>query len=173
MNYLYHKVPEDMKGNFLMPLNSLKKKYPSIYNEKVKKYEGRETLLNLKFPILNCLWNDVIHLTAVNPEKLKKALIKAGSPKRKKSKWFKIDPRILNKSITIVNLYKIRNLFNEKNYIFFQIRDLDKYNKIGSKTKAYFREEFSMGRKPMVFHFIPHILYKGKINIKDCEVIEV
>ena len=62
MNYLYHKVPEDIKGNFLMPLNSLKKKYPSIYNKKVKKYEGRETLFNLKFPILNCLWNDQIIL---------------------------------------------------------------------------------------------------------------
>ena len=152
----------------------MKKKYPSVYKDEVKKYKGRENILKIKIPFLNCLWNDVIHLTAVHPKELKKALIESGFPnKKEKVQWFKINPKILDMSKTIVNLYEIRNLSDEKNYVPFKISDLNKYNKIGSKTKSYFRKEFFEGRRPFRFHLVPHILYKNKINTQNCKVIEV
>ena len=173
MNYLYHRVPNNLTGKYIMPLNELRKVYPKVYDEEIKKYEGRESLLKIKIPILNCLWNDVLHMTAVHPDKVKLALKDSGYL-MKKSEWFKINPNLLDEENMIVYLYKSR-LFNSKSSEFVPLRtnDLQKYSSIGTKTKEDFREEISHGRKPLLFHFVPHILYKGKIKISDLEVIEV
>ena len=107
MNYLYHRVPRNLKGNYLMPLNELKRVYPEIYREHVKKYAGREELLKFKIPIWSCLWNDVLHMAAVPPKKLDKAF-KEAEADLKWRRWFKISPKLLNLSNTIVYLYKKR-----------------------------------------------------------------
>ncbi len=79
--YLYHWVPDDMIGDTLYPLNILKHTHPDLYTKKVSKYIGREKVMDQIIPILDCLWNDVLHFTAVHPKDVKDALIKAGSKK--------------------------------------------------------------------------------------------
>jgi glycosyltransferase involved in cell wall biosynthesis len=46
--FLYHKRKADMQGDILYPLNTLKEIHPEISTEIVKKYDGREWLLNTK-----------------------------------------------------------------------------------------------------------------------------
>ena len=77
MEYLYHRVPKNMSGTVLYPLNVLKKTHPGIYDEHVKKYSDREHLLTTEVPPLHCLWNDVLHFTAVAPQELVANLAKA------------------------------------------------------------------------------------------------
>lgn len=175
MEYLYHMMPDNMKGNFLMPLNTLKKEHPSLYKEEVKKYEGRKFLLKVKIPYLNCLWNDVIHMTSINPKDHKKALVEAGMRKNIKTKWFRINPKDLDKDSTIVWLYpeKKGRKLDKKEYVKFNHSRLKKYSKVPVKTKKYFKETLDKWQRPFWFHLIPHILYKGKINIKNCKIIEV
>ncbi|MEZ4114190.1 MAG: hypothetical protein R3B65_01945 [Candidatus Paceibacterota bacterium] len=48
-----------------------------------------------KIPKLNCLWNDVIHMTAVHPSDLKNSLLEAGH-ELKNFKWFKIPIKSLD-----------------------------------------------------------------------------
>ena len=172
MNYLYHKVPENMKGKYLMPLNKLRKVYPKVYKEELKKYEGRGHLLKKRVWPWNCLWNDVIHLTAVHPRKLKIALLKSGAKSVKSKKWFRINVKNLKKSKTIVWTYP-KGEGNKRNWGFvkYNIKDLKKYNKIGKDTLDYYKEKFSEGKKPLMFAWVPHILYKGKINISKCKII--
>ncbi|MBI2087070.1 MAG: hypothetical protein HYT69_02770 [Candidatus Zambryskibacteria bacterium] len=67
MEYLYHQIPKNMFGTLLYPLNVLKETHPEIYAEHAKKYVGREQLLTATVPPLNCLWNDVLHFTAIAP----------------------------------------------------------------------------------------------------------
>ena len=38
MEFLYHRVPVNMEGSILYPLNQLKNLHPDIYVEHVKKY---------------------------------------------------------------------------------------------------------------------------------------
>ena len=168
MNYLYHMVPKDMKGSVLYPLNILKKKYPLLYKEKVKKYQNRKYLLKQKIPILNCLWNDVLHLTAVHPSKIKRELKNAKIEVSEKS-FFKINPKDLEKSKLIVYLFKDDI---KKDYTNFNIKNLSKYNKINIMTKNYYREQKSKEERPLLFKNIPHILYKGNINTKNCKIIK-
>ena len=64
MQYVYHMVPEELKGEYLIPLNELKSVYPNLYGEYIQKYKDhphREKLLTRKIPKLECLWNDVVH----------------------------------------------------------------------------------------------------------------
>lgn len=39
-----------------------------LYRLYKRKYVGREELMKVLIPILNCKWNDVLHFTAISPQ---------------------------------------------------------------------------------------------------------
>ncbi len=173
MNYLYHLVPENMQGEILYPLNELKKIYPKAYKEHVKKYEDRKYLLKEKVPFLNCLWNDVLHLTAVNPITINKTLEEIGF-KPPIRKWFKINPRDLVKDNTLVFLFeRARKITTKKDYEWFDISKIKKYSELSQKTINYYESSYKNNERPLLFNYVPHILYKGSINISKLEIITV
>lgn len=55
MSHIYHTVPKNLIGNTLYPLNKLKIYLPEVYSNQVKKYFGREVLMQIKIDILDCL----------------------------------------------------------------------------------------------------------------------
>ncbi len=71
-------MPKNLQGNILYPLNAPKEKHPDIYEQQVSKYVGREHIKEQRITILDCLWNDVLYFSAVNPKEIKQALIEAG-----------------------------------------------------------------------------------------------
>ena len=173
MNYLYHMIPK-MRGNILMPLNALKERYPNIAAKHLEKYHGREKILSQRIPPLNCLWNDVLHFTAVHPKKTHAALKKAGFEGLLTRRWFKIDPRLIDPHQTTVFLYNDEIERDAKeNFTTFSIGNLSQYNAIGRETSHYYREKRAREERPLLFHLIPHILYKGNLDISDLEVIEI
>ena len=118
MHYIYHKVPKGMQGNVLFPLNMLKETHPDVYAEEASKYATRDGLMQQTLPILNCLWNDVLHLSAVHPSVFKDALAEAGSPKSFNLEFFEIDPQVLNPEDTLVYLNNRNGIENMlKHYI--------------------------------------------------------
>ena len=92
-----------------------------------------------------------------------------------KVKCLKIKPKDLDKNLIIVFLYPKNIIERDKRkaYTRFKVNNLKKYGKIPVKTKKYFKKTFDEYQRPFWFHLIPHILYRGNINIKNCEVIEV
>lgn len=48
---IYHLVPSNLAGSILYPLNRLKETFPEVAVTHVKKYEGREGLLNRRIPL--------------------------------------------------------------------------------------------------------------------------
>ncbi len=81
MEYVYHMVPEELKGEYLIPLNELKRVYPNLYREYIQKYKDhtqRENLLTRKIPKLECLWNDVVHFLPLHPYEIYKVLLEIG-----------------------------------------------------------------------------------------------
>ncbi|MFH1290260.1 MAG: hypothetical protein ABIH92_02510 [Nanoarchaeota archaeon] len=177
MNYLYHMVPPNMRGNKLHPLNVLKDIHPEVYAEAVKKYDGREELLSVVIPTLGCLWNDVLHLTAIDPIEVKKALKKAGKKNIKKRKWYEINPFQLKKDSTTVFLYKDRpqerkRRHDEDNFETFDPSQLQKYDKLPKGTFENYKKQISHDKKPLLFHLAPHILYHGSIPVGGCKIID-
>ncbi len=174
MEYLYHRVPKHMTGTVLCPLNTLKKTYPEIYAEHVKKYIGREILLTSEIPPLNCLWNDVVHLTAVSPDELKANLAQAEIEYPPQA-WFKIPISKIegDKSIAFVYRRDIGLKPEFKQYEKFDPLRMDVYRTVPPETIEQYKRKKAEGLIPLNFHLVPHVLYKGEIDIADCEIVTV
>lgn len=176
-DYIYHRVVPNMKGTILYPLNQLKNTYPEAYDEHVKKYEGREQLLKTTIPTLQCLWNDVLHFTAVSPQELFNNLTKGGMTSKEMvwSKWFKIPIDLLEKEKTTVCLYRrdISYMPDARNFSEFDSKKMSEYRRVPLETIEYYKEQFMQGKRPLMFHLVPHILYRGTIETKDLEIVEI
>lgn len=175
MQYLYHFVPKDMQGGILYPLNELKQKYPELYKKQVKKYEGREFVMDQIIPVLDCKWNDVLHLSAIHPQEVKNALIEAGRSDQFSLMCYQIDPNILDAKETIVykNLYENQEKKEGSNFEEYKPDEIEKYSTLPQATKKYYRKMYESGERPLVFAWAPHILYKGSIDISGLPIITV
>jgi hypothetical protein len=175
-NYLYHLKPKDMVGCVLQPLNKLKEANPEIYTLKVKKYTGREFLLERYIPVLDCLWNDVIHLSPVEPIEWKEALVKAGM-KDQTFTFYKIDPAQLNQSDLAIYLFKElkrhRHIVPDEEFVRYSPAQLETIRHISPATQHYFAEQYQKNEKPLLFFGIPHVLYCGKIDVLHLKTVTV
>lgn len=177
--YLYHKVPENMTPNeegknILYPLNVLKEKFPGLYEVHIQKYldsEYRKNIPDQIIPNMDATWGDVIQMTAVHPEDLKKELTNAGF-NIKELKFYQIDPDLLKSENTKVFLYK-DDLEEEdiKNYITYDPKNLHEHSVIPESSKKYLKEKAGKKEKPLLFVNIPHVLHKGEIDVSNLPVI--
>ncbi|MES2436840.1 MAG: hypothetical protein V4519_02420 [Patescibacteria group bacterium] len=176
MNYIYHWVPEDMQGDTLYPLNILKDLHPDLYATEALKYTGRERVMQQQIPILNCLWNDVIHFSPIHPWIIKQALIDAGRTKSFTTSFFEIDPHLLTPENTIVYLHKHTDKthkMTEENFAKFDPDNVGQYAELPQVTKDYYKEMYGKGERPLLFVGVPHILYKGSINTNEIKRISL
>jgi hypothetical protein len=163
-----------MEGNVLYPLNVLKDKNPKLFESHAAKYKGREHVMNWKISRLDCLWNDVIHLTAVHPKILKEALMATGMKRDLEMACYQIDPRQLDPEKMIVFLYDSRPESGSPlptDYVEFNLADMEKYSIIPEFTKAYYKKVQDEGRNPLAFFGVPHILYKGSIDVTNLPIV--
>jgi len=174
MDYLYHRVPKNMDGAILYPLNKLENIFPEVYSEQIKKYEGREVLLTTEIQSLKCLWNDVLHFTAVTPGQLKSNLAKADIH-YKPTSFFKIPVSMIEGGNSIAFTYRRdKNLIlSFKEYEEFDAKKIEVYRYVPEETIKYYKDKKSEGVRPLLYHLVPHILYKGNIDTKGLEIITV
>ncbi len=173
MSYLYHFVPNGMIGTILYPMNILKDVYPELYQKQVKKYEGREELLGKQILPLDCLWNDVLHFVALHPKEVFVQWEKLGL-KLGHFACYQIEPHQLDSSKAIV--YKPsgkKEHVSEKNSALYDPNTLEQYSYLPDATIEYYRETITRGQKPLSYKFVPHILYKGTLDISDAKIIEI
>ncbi len=176
MPHLYHRKPQDLQGDILYPLNTLKNIFPDLYEKKVEKYGGREFVMNQKIPGLDCLWNDVLHFSPVSPQDIVDALREAGDPLDFDPTFYEVDPSMLEPEKTIVYLYnnaESDDKMNPSNFTSYNPADITTYNKLPLITKNYYRQMIIENKKPLFYHGVPHILYKGTINVSQLKVMNV
>lgn len=165
-----------MQGNTLYPLNMLKNKHPDVYQEQMIKYIGREQVTRQKIPAFNCLWNDVLHFSAVDPREIKQALVEAGRSLDFTMRYYQIDPNLLESTKTIVYLYHHVDSKNQKpgkDFVPYNPKRVAQYSSIPEETKQYYKETVDSGDQPLLYHKIPHILYKGTLNTTNLPIISV
>jgi hypothetical protein len=170
--YLYHMIPKGQLGEQLMPLNTLKDIHPDTYAKAAAKYQGREHLMEQQIPTLDAKWNDVLHLTAVPPSEVKKALIMAGA-KPPEMEWYRIPKSLISADATVVYSGESPSgQITDEEVKPYKEEDLPGYAQFPDKTRQYYKEEIEAGRRPLLFQGVPHILYKGTINTANLEKIK-
>lgn len=174
---LYHRVPQHIEGRFLQPLNLLLETCPKLYQEYKRKYEGREFVLSGRVPNLNCLWNDVLHFSPVHPELICQALSEAGISYRP-SKWFSVDPvqHDFNRENASIFLHPHREpddiQDHVEDFIDYSYDELTQFRLVPAATKKYFELCKETDINPLMFCWVPHVLYRGQLEISALEIIE-
>lgn len=164
-----------MRGDRLYPLNEIKDIFPEIYDEAIKKYKDREFVMEQKIPFLNCLWNDVIHLSAVNPAEIKELLSEIGG-EMKARRFYQIDPYLLEKEKTIIYLHAHKiyeEKLDQKNFTQYNPEKVFEYSIIPEETKKYYKREIAAGNRPLLWHRIPHFFYRGSLDITKLKILEL
>jgi hypothetical protein len=175
MAYLYHVKPKTVWGDNLVPLNELRYDQPELYRQAFQKYVGREELTKVKFPILNCLWNDVIHFCPIHPTVIRKALSNFNST-YPDVVWLRF-PVIVFKEIPALYFDDSPSEWNG-NYNFnlncFRPFEVDSYrelHEVSDATLAYYKNQFDKGKKPLLFNGVQHILVKASLPFRYAEEI--
>ena len=176
--WLYHMVPPDLIGGILYPLNQLQTILPSIYEKQIAKYQGREWVMQQTVPILNCFWNDVVHLSLVHPSQIVDGLRGAGFSWRHR-KFFEIDPSIagFNSENAVIYIFE-KNLIEmgkgrETNFSPYDSALLAQLAHIRPETLKYFKDMNAQHRQPLLFMYVPHVLFRGVIDIRKARTIEI
>ena len=141
MDYVYHMVPKDMKGEVLISLNEIKSNYPELYKIYSKKYLNhpeRESLLLRSIPKLNCLWNDVIFLLPLHPYYVYEALQSLGVSIKKDLMFYEIPTERLIGNKNAVYFYNKENYKGQINE--FVKTDMEKRN---GTEEMFFMDEFN------------------------------
>jgi hypothetical protein len=175
MSYIYHQKPSSMQGTILYPLNELREKYPVIFEEEAKKYDGREGLMQQWIPRLECLWSDVLFTLPINPALVFREMINAGLQPNPAREWYKISIRDIKDRAMVWYSYPDRgkgdfSILHED----VALLNAQAYKELASvpqDTIDYYKRVFKNGEQPFLFHLIPHVLIKGSIDISDSETI--
>lgn len=171
MSFIYHGVPEQLVGTQLVPLNQMRDDMSDIREKNLKKYDGREEILERKIPLLDCAWNDVLQFLPIHPQKIFELQKSLGLISEIPNyRYYKIELETLDVNETVVFF---KTAPGEENTEVKWITDVDvsDLQDIPDATTEYYKS--LVGTKQPVFNyqFIPHIVHKGRVDIADLPII--
>lgn len=166
MDSIYDGVPTRLRGTTLSPLNRLRDLYPDIYESEIAKYQDhpdRILLPQTRLPVLDCLWNDVVHTDPIHPHRLYRAWIARGANVDADRAFFRIPiDRVAEHEIGWMVGRDVQRL------------DLATYAELTilpEETRRWYDRLAAWGRYGGDFVGIPHVLVKGEIDIVGLNVI--
>ena len=175
MPSLFHTVPNQMLGTVLYPLNELARVDRSVWERERAKYVGREHVLELRVPPLECLWNDVLHLSPVHPADIVAELRAVGlEPLR--SRFFEIDPASLDTARAVVFVNRRASTSREidaSQWLPFEPDSIPALAGFNEASRRYYRECAETGTRPRPWAHLPHIFHRGALDVRDLPVLEV
>jgi hypothetical protein len=173
-SYLYHRVPDKMHGQILYPLNELKQVNEELYKLYAEGYKDRHKLMATHVPVLDCLWNDVLFLSPVHPQKLYDLAKAIGLDNKWRFKrFYAFKP---GKELDLENsvvFYRIGKEMDAMVYRPGREVKISELNKVPALTKAYYEIVAKKHEDLFPYQYVPQVMYKGTIDISNAEVIEL
>ncbi len=171
MTPIYHLVPPEMVGGTeLVPLSTLREFAPELYKRRLRYYQGRERVMRIRIPILgNCLWNDVLFCTPVEPSRLRRALPPGHFTRP--LRFYEIDAEILEERNAAFLLEGMSP--RSERYAPFSIEELVRYREVPLHTRENYAKRIAARQQIFMFLGTTQILYRGSIDTKGLRIIEV
>ena len=176
MKYVYHFKRPSMEGDTLYPLNRLKEIYPETFNNHASKYKGREVLMDRTLPLLNCLWNDVLHLSPIHPQKILDSWEKHGLKLGLKDfPVYKIPLDQLDQNKIIYfdpHVGEYGNFeFSDEQVRPFNLEEYQEQKEVSKLQIDIWKKDRAEGRQMFWFSHTTHVLYQGVIDISSLDII--
>ena len=179
MTSVYHLMPRNLAGNTLHPLNCLKELEPEVYETHARKYRGREEVIARVIPILECLWNDVLFFSSVHPQAIKQGYLAVGK-QWKPQNWIAVDTvhAGCNAENTVIyhpDMQRLKGDFSldPTRFAPFSLDEVTTVDALPAEVLTYYQEAAKNDQPIFAWHGLPHILYRGSIDLTDVDVIEV
>ncbi|MBK8551652.1 MAG: hypothetical protein IPL53_11560 [Ignavibacteria bacterium] len=89
---------------------------------------------------------------------------------------YQVDPKLLTPENTIVYLFAhtdVKDKLIENNFVPYDPDEVSKFSLMPQATKDYYKEMIGDGRQILTYHRVPHIFYKGTLDITYLEIISV
>ncbi len=166
--YLYHMVPDNLRGDTLYPLNLLQKTYPAEYEAAKRRYVGREHLLTQRIAALDCFWGDVLFLTPCHPARIAKAFQEIGL--ELDAAFYEIDATKLAPDKAAIWL-GVGDPNDLATYVAYKPETLKQYDLVTRQTSVRYRQAKEAGHKPYLFEDAPHVLYRGPIEVPSRTIV--
>lgn len=168
MPFLFHQVPEQLFGDTLYPLSSLRNVNRRLYLREHKKYRGREHVVLTAVPPLNCMWSDVVFLTAVHPCTWRRTFTEVGI-EVERLRYYAIEVSEIDTANLCVLWY---DEYGRDSFRPFSLLDIGKYAEIPEQAIACYRYALA-AREPVFWHhLVPQILHKGTIDVSKPTIVE-
>jgi hypothetical protein len=176
--YVYHRVPPDLRGATLHPLNQLEGRFPDLYARLQENYASRRDIAALRIPPLgNCLWNDVLHFCPVHPARINAALAESGHVLPAEwRRFYQVDARLLDDGNAVI--YRLLTVFWSGRFdieeaslqigrecLPFDPDSLAAFDDVPEAALSYYASVPPGGPPPILFLNVPHVLYKGQIDL--------
>ena len=175
--FVYHRQAPDFTGPTLYPLNRLKERFPILYENAVKKYKGREWLINVTIPPLECLWNDVLHFSLMHPSIIYKSLLSTGfSDSDRGLLWFEIplEDTLRQPSTLYLNTRPWQNerILLNSDFISSTEGHVQGLSGMPEINLQYYRDCAAKGERPLLWKRAPHLLLKGELDVTNYRVFD-
>jgi len=187
MPCLYHLIAHDFRGTTLYPLNRLRDLFPDLYEREVRKFAGRESVLEYVVPGLGMAWADTVNLSALDPRLLIAERRRLGVP----------FSRLLERCLVCIPVERVATLpavvFAGTSHWAnsspddesvprtppdseFQSFDASQYQEtleVPRLHREYLLRQKERGELALGFVFVPHVLVGGPIDISRLELIDM
>ena len=172
---LYHRKSPDFRGSVLYPLNALREVAVDLYERQRTKYAGREEILRQRVPLLNCLWNDVLHFSPVHPACVAK-LARTHGLGWGEAEWFEIDAIAagFTSANTAVFRYtdtRLESPFPDEEFEAFEIERVAGMTDLPASTREYYRTVAASGGRYLIFVGVPHVLHRGPVDVAQARLV--
>jgi len=170
---LYHVLPANLVGSHLLPLNQLRSLYPDVASVAMRRYQGREKLLQRQIPQLGCKWSDTVSLSLTSPETLRSLAKELGLPWKPRI-WVAIDPHTLDSGHSILYPSRRRTPWSpdtSQDFEPYRIENLASYQSV-ELTREDWAQAKSNGTPMLLFSSVPSVLYRGNIDITNLSRFE-
>ncbi|MBC8234786.1 hypothetical protein H8E77_35015 [bacterium] len=169
--YHFYRPPEKIVGTKLVPLSTLQQFASELAEQHASKYRNRDWfrerggVAKIRIPYLSCTLADVVQLLAVPPALIQERQKLLGGPPLR---FFEIESDSLDTNCLCV-YYRNDEKTGEPIYEPFDSSlPLDK---VEEDFEKWFREEIARGNPRRILVGVPHIYYKGEIDISGCPVV--
>ena len=167
MGVVYHQVPPRLVGDVLVPLHRLAELDATAHAAELAKYDGRETLLELRLPG-GLLWNDVLHCAPLHPHLLFAARLAHGLAETERRTFFEIPlDRVASHPVFWLTQ-------DDDGELQFEPFDPTRYRPLDRVPEAHLshlRERAGTGRPARPFAFVPHVLVAGPIEVAGLRTV--
>jgi len=182
VQYVYTRKSPEFVGNTIYSLEQMRQMeppYSDIYAKEIQKYVGREWHPEIEIIPLSCQWKDVISLISLHPHFIAEAFNSIGVPQRE-WEFFQIPIELLDEDkLAYWNFPPATSNLKEltryalNTYSPITHENYTELFELPQATKTHILQKFNPANpiaKIQTFVGVPHVFYKGEININDSRI---